>query len=236
MLLSTMNPAEITAEVRKDYDTLLSTTILRLGSEYERERKKKKIDARRTYTRLYTVKTARKNNWIIVIGKAPSREKYTDITSLTHSSVTYFYDKEGLKVYHPCNLNIVQVYKGHFFQRYNQRLNLGLSNPVDIIKRYFYCNRFCCEDMQVRNGKIYMIGFSKAGLLLGEFQHHIDWILWRTFISRDLVRDYQQRKEKDRLLGLFDCIQKEAKNQYDTKKFWSNLDKWESLSDTFDVD
>jgi hypothetical protein len=237
MLISTMNHSEISREVKRDYNVLLNTTILRLGSEYDRERRKLKIDNKRTYTRLYTIKTAHKNNWIIVMGKAPSKEKYIGTESLTLCCVTYFYDNKGLKVLNWTNIGVLQVYNGHFFQRYNQRLNLGLTSLIEIVKRYFFYNRYSCETCHVENDHIRFVGFSKDGLLLGELQQEGNWLVWRTFISRDLIRFLQQKKEKNRRADLLAYIQKAVRNQQtNSQSYWINLDKWEALSGGYNVE
>ena len=205
MLISTMDAEEVALEVKRDYQKLADTTIMRLGEEYERERKKYKISRERAYTKVYTVKTARKNNWIIVIGKSPSAEIYTNRSHLNYEAVTYYWDDEGLKVLQWRGKGVLQIYKGHVFTRYNMRMKLGLDKPVDIIKHYFMHNRYCCGDSIIKKPGIYFIGFAKDGLLLGQAgfipgkEKEQDVLIWRTFVSRDLIRHHQEKKEKARI-------------------------------------
>ncbi|MGN6163803.1 MAG: hypothetical protein ACTHOF_04610 [Flavisolibacter sp.] len=200
-----MNIEEVAQEVIRDFHKLLDTTIMRLCDEYERERKKLKIARERTYTKVYTVKTARKNNWIIFIAKQPAAEVYTDRGQLSFGAVTYFWDDEGLKVLEYKNTNVFQVYKGHLFTRYNSRMKLGLDKPVDIIKHFFIHNCYSGYETVIKNHKVYFIGFAKDGLLLGqcgelsEKQGSMPVVLWRTFVSRDLIRHHQAKKEKKRI-------------------------------------
>jgi hypothetical protein len=69
MLVPSMSDNEIRAEVFRDLEKLHQSTIQRLNTEYEKERRKLKIAKERTYLRHYPIKTAAKNNWIIYIGK-----------------------------------------------------------------------------------------------------------------------------------------------------------------------
>lgn len=205
MLISTMNAEEIAHEVKRDYQKLLETTIMRLGEEYERERKKQKIKRERTYAKVYTVKTARKNNWIIIIRKSPSAEIYMDRSHLNFGAVTYFWDDEGLKVLQWNEKGVLQIYKGHVFTRYNTRMKLGLDKPVEILKHYFMHNSYCGYDSIIRKPHIYFIGFAKDGLLLGQAgvisgkEAEQNVVIWRTFVSRDLIRHHQEKKEEKRI-------------------------------------
>ena len=71
MLVESMNPLEITLEIMKDFKRLRSTTAERLGTEYDRERRKLRIETRKTYPKAYPIKTASKNTWLLFISKAP---------------------------------------------------------------------------------------------------------------------------------------------------------------------
>ena len=227
MLLPTMNQTEIILQVKRDYEKIDNTTRIRLGSEYDRERRKLKIDKRRTYSKVYTIKTNAKNNWIIVLSKSPSHEFYTGPdNSLIWCAVTYFYDQTGLKVL-KWRDPYLQVYSAHFFQRFNQRLKLNLNNPSEIIKRYFVENVHIGYHYQVKNGIAYFIGFTKEGLQLGTLQEG-DVVLWRTFVSADLVRA-DQHAMKDQLISRLHAewikaVKEHKSNAASAKKTWDQLE------------
>jgi hypothetical protein len=232
-----MTHKEMIQEIKKDYDKLISTTILRLGKEYDRERNKLRIDKKRAYTKVYTVKTATKNRWIIVLGRAPSKEIYTGTESLTLCCVAYYYDDEGLKAFQWAdNVGVVQAYNGHFFTRYNERLNLGLSSPFEIVKHYFGHNRYAYQKPIVKQGRCYIIGFSKEGLLLGEFYFEHSWITWRTFVSRDLIRPGQDKTEKQLIADLQKEIEEEIKNENVQAENRYKLDKFNVLTGHYSPD
>jgi len=101
MLVEAMNPVEIATQVYREYSKIYFTTAQRLLKEYDRERRKLKIDKSRIYTRHYTIKTAQKNNWIIFIGKAPSKEKYKGMECANTCCMVYYYTSKGFRVLVP---------------------------------------------------------------------------------------------------------------------------------------
>lgn len=191
-----MNIAEITREVKRDYEKIRETTLIRLGQEYDRERKKFKIDKKRTYAKIYTFKTASKNNWMIMFAKAPSSVRYENRNKdLIWSAVTWYYDKIGLMVLQWTPQGGIQAYTGHLFQRYKERLKLDLDSPVEIVKHFFLNNLHASYQEGTRKGKLQCIGYTNGGLLLGE-QVSDDWLLWKTFVSRDLFHAGQNEIEQ----------------------------------------
>jgi hypothetical protein len=67
MLVPSMNFDEIRVEANAEYDILTkSTTISRLTYEYVSERFKNKVKRNEPYPRFYTIKSKKKNNWLIV--------------------------------------------------------------------------------------------------------------------------------------------------------------------------
>lgn len=194
MLVQSMNPKEILIHLLKDYLKLRQTTVKRLADEYCRERKKFKIDKAKPYLKEYQVKTATKNNWLIYLQKAPSKEKYVNVDSISAVLVTYYFDEKGLKVFNCAVDGMVEMYNGHFFQRYNERLNLKLSTPLEIVNTYFRNNGFASYTSFGDNEKERTIGVCNDGLLLGEIEKATPWLITnKTFISREMY-DLRQNK------------------------------------------
>lgn len=75
MLVPAMNHLEMAAQIRSEYHKICTTTLLRLGVEYDRERGKLKIPKEAMYPKEYEIKTKAKNNWIIFLHKAPGGKK-----------------------------------------------------------------------------------------------------------------------------------------------------------------
>ncbi len=76
MITQTMTPQEIVREVKADYETIIRISADRLVVKYNRERIKRKVPKANEYVRCYTLKSARKNPWLIFI-ENPLRWKGT---------------------------------------------------------------------------------------------------------------------------------------------------------------
>jgi hypothetical protein len=202
MLVDSMTPAEITKEIQKDFLKLYNTTADRLGEEYNRERKKLKIDTGRTYPKAYSIKTATKNTWILFFSMAPRETKYKGIDSINVSYVVYYYNATGLRVFHHTSGKQIEVYNGHFFTRYNERMHLNLDKPLDIVKKYFMYGSHSIYSIEKKDDKEYTIGISSEGILLGELQHDRQWLVNKTFISRDTASSAHDEAEKKLLASL----------------------------------
>src|SRR5688500_11239008 len=198
MLVPTMNDKEIRAEIFNDHEKLHQSTIPRLNTEYQKERRKLKIAKERTYLRHYSVKTASKNNWIIYIGKAPSAEKYNNTNDLIYFSIVYYYGKDGLTVFKPlADSKVLVEYYGHLFSRYNERLELNLSEPIEMIQHFFTYNGASDHTAVDKDGACYSIGICQEGLLLGIVKEDGRWLVNKTFISKDLFRPDQDESERE---------------------------------------
>jgi hypothetical protein len=203
MLVPTMNRHEVTAEVVRDEKKLMDTSYSRLLMEYDRERKKLKIDKTQPYCKAYPIRTAAKNNWIVFIEKSPSAPVYKTFADTAFCCVVYYYSKEGLKVLRKAKGNFaIEAYYGHVFTRYNERLHLNLFKSTDIIQAFFKNNGYSNVELIDKNEKKSTHGICKEGILLGEYKTDPDWLVHKTFISKDLKRDDQDEKEKKLMLDL----------------------------------
>lgn len=234
MLVPSMNRREVTAEVIKDISHLNSVTLRRLFDEYARERQKLKIDKAKDYARHYSIKTASKNPWLISIKKCASKPKFQGVQDAMAWPVTYFYSKIGLQVfnYYPQDTRM-DVYNGHFFVRYNQRMNLNLNSLTDVIKYYFEHNGHLSTQLIHRDdGIINTVSVCKDGMALGVHLTDPFWIIHNTFISNDLKKKSQQKMEAKMLHK----IQKEILNEklgiepFDMQTHKANLNLMAQLS------
>ena len=72
-----MNRAEISREIRNDYDKIVNTsTLKRLAMEYSQERIRLHVKKEAEYVRYYELKSKAKNNWICIIRKDGMLKKY----------------------------------------------------------------------------------------------------------------------------------------------------------------
>ena len=199
MLVPAMNNKEITNEILRDLERLTRTTVDRLTDEYDRERGKFKIDKAKTYPKAYPVKTASKNTWIVFLQKAPSVAKYKNVYDAVGCCVVYYYSTKGLKAFRFNSVGkYMEVFNGHFFARYNERLQLDLNSPVEAIKRFFNNSGYLQLRIIKKDGKEYSMGICREGMALGEYHSDSDvpWMLHKTFIHHDLKGRQQRESEK----------------------------------------
>jgi hypothetical protein len=195
MLLTTMTDAEISTQIHKEYSILWDTTVERLLGEYDRERRKLKVDKASTYEKDYRVKTHGKNNWIICIGKQPSYPKYTGDESTCITCAVYYHAERGTRVLIPADGGRTSVFNPHFFHRYNERLNLQLQKPLDVIVHFLKNSKDIYDYLSPHQNKIKVNGYCKNGLLFGELSPDKKWLVWKTFVSRDLAKPEQEQME-----------------------------------------
>jgi hypothetical protein len=188
-----MNHKEVTAEFMRDLEKIKATTLERLLSEYDRERRKWKINPANDYTKVYTIKTKAKNNWIIIIRKPYSISKYKNTGDTCSCCITYYHSKEGLLVLrHRDEENGIEAYWGHFFSRYHQRMHLNLSSMVDIIKNFFINSGSVVYHIHP-NKNFRSTGICKEGFLFGRFDQENNWIINKTFVSKEIAFDNQNK-------------------------------------------
>lgn len=188
-----MNRKQVTAEFMRDYEKIESTTLVRLQSEYDRERRKRKIDPCSDYVKVHTIKTKAKNNWIIIIRKPYSISKYKNTGDSCYCCITYYYDKDGLLVLrHRDEENGIEAYWGHFFTRYNQRMHLNLGSTVKIIKTFFI-NSGSIGYHIYPNKNFRSAGICREGFLFGRMDKENNWIINKTFVSKEIAFDSQNK-------------------------------------------
>jgi hypothetical protein len=196
MLVTTMNPPEVAKEVFTDYENIIKS-VERLGIEYDRERRKKKVDKKARYSVAYPIKTKRKDTWIVFLSKAPAVSVYKGEGDINVKAVVYYRNTVGLRVFSIGATGGLHVYNGHLFSRYRERIGLTLSDPVDVVKVFFMNNGYTQGQVIRKDGREYTLNVCRDGFLLGELQHGRRWLVHRTFISRDLTTPEQEEQEKN---------------------------------------
>ena len=140
---------------------------------------------------------------MLVLAKAPVMETYiSPQESLTYAAFTYFYDPAGLKVFQWTPPGVIQAFNGHFFLRYNERMQLGLDEPLEMVKHYFIHNVHPAYKLAPKKNRMHIIGFTTHGLMLGDFSVEQMWVQWRTFVTRDLIRADHDEMEHELILQL----------------------------------
>ena len=200
MLVPAMNHQEIGAQIKSEYNKICSTTLLRLGAEYDRERRKRRIPKEDMYPKEYEIKTAGKNNWIIFMHKAPGIKKYSGTENISLLCVIYYYSDKGLRAYYPTADGMLAGFTSHFFKRYNERLGLHLSNPIDIVKAFFRKGMYCTIKLVERNNSPHVIAFGVDGIRFGEIMYDCTYVEWKTFVTRELA--YRKQNEWEQELNI----------------------------------
>lgn len=201
MLINTMNPEEITAEILEDYE-LIKKSCSRLIKEYDKERMKFKIEKTALYNKSYEIKSHKKNTWLFIFQKAPALDKYTGIDTINVGAFIYYYHLKGLRVFRLDLKNNICVYNEHLFMRYNERLNLKIEKKMDIVKSFFFTNGYSTGKDINKEGKKFHISICRDGLLLGEVQEQYNWLVFKTFISKELKRINQEEIEQELIVSL----------------------------------
>ena len=205
MLVETMNDKEVGLEVFRDWDAITnSTTFERIGKDYDKLRRKNKTDKLAPFFKYYEIKTAQKNKWVFLLRKENTDQKYDGLQSIAFLCFTYYYTGIGLRVLKIIKSGGLSVFNGHVFQRYNERMKLNMTLPLDVVKHFFIQNGFFTSRIVPKENREFIVGTCIDGMLLGEVQNDSHWVVFKTFLNRELLRPEQQEEEVDILLSLQD--------------------------------
>ena len=203
MIVPAMNEKEIESEIKKDLTRIHKSTIPRLAVEYHRERRKLKIDKLSDYNKIYSIKTAGKNQWMIFIKKATGNPKYKQACDATFFSVVYYYTKQGLNVCRVYGLDgELEFFYGHFFSRYNERQQLNLPNTLFAVKHFFNNNESFrsilshTKKERAQPETMFIESVCKEGLALGIYYIGTRHTVYKTFISQHLLTKQQRSVEE----------------------------------------
>lgn len=209
MLLPTMNTHEVSKEIFADFE-IVKNSIERLSNEYDRERRRAKIDKKDCYFRSYEIKSNKKNTWLIILCKTPDKVKYKGVESINIQSLVYYFTSVGLRVFQVARYRELSVFNGHLFKRYNERMGLFLKTPIEIMKHFFINNGFFLTGfITPEKDKNNVFAVCKNGLILGDFEESNKWIIYKTFISSETLGPEKEQKKNILIHLLQDDIKKE---------------------------
>ena len=218
MLLNTMNHKEISREVIQDNTIITnSSTMYRLVGEYYNERQKAKVKSDDVYPKYYPIKTHAKNNWHILIEKDILKEKYIKPGDIDIIAFTYYYSNKAIRVFQPFENGSINVFNGHLFSRYRERMELDIPNTMDVIKLFNKQNiTIDYRTIPVEEGKINTVGIVNDGFLLGEYIEEDKWYLNKTFIAKSILNSRVSAIERttiDSIKNLILKIDKEKEKE-----------------------
>ncbi len=182
MIVSTMSKEEVIKEMLSDFD------VVRRKSEYSIKElrrqllKTKKYPLIQSYDYL-TPKT--KNTWVYILDLKSKNDIF-------QTFVNYHYTSIGFMAALVSTDMSITFYTGHFFTRFVEREKLGISQPGEMIKKYFILNPFCQFEAQgkLNDGAKEVMGLVHSGVVLGvKTKNNI--IVCNTYLSKDMLRKDQ---------------------------------------------
>jgi hypothetical protein len=243
MLVPSMNLQEVSVEANAEYETLVnSSTLQRLISEYLIERHKKKIKHTQKYIRFYTLKSKKKNNWLIMVSPKAGVEYISSPDDFTCLCILYYHSEKGLRFVATSPTRIISVYNEHLFTRYRERLHLNISGTIEIAKHYFERNNTgVFQSFPMEEFKRKIIAVESNGFSLGELHISNNKIVmyYKTFISRETA-SMKHAKSLFELEKIYrnSELDEDSKQFYDALGFDNNsednskfFDQWEKLRD-----
>ncbi len=148
----------------------------------------------KTVIRLFDYYSKHKNKWIYKIHLSKQER--------TGAYITYFESEKGLCAIMPTTLanNNIHVFflTSHFFNRYNERLQLKLIHPKDIISHFILHNeKLQSELIKEVNQYVYEIfAVTVEGVLLGHHDTKLNVVYINTFITHDMLKGEQVDRYK----------------------------------------
>jgi len=224
MITETMTPEEISRNIVDDYNLIIPKYLYRYSDKYDKLRRKHKVDKESIYPRIFEFRTPQKNKWIMILNKEYAMEKYKNTDDIGYTCFCYYFNDIGIRVFTAIQspetgaaLEGLIVFNSHFFTRYNERLNLGLAEPLDKVKHYFKNNPSSVGQGIETNGRTFVTGTVKTGYTLGEVQIY-DGIMWwvnKTFISNETANN----KDNELAKGLKVHLEQQIKDALDEDNF-----------------
>jgi len=221
MLVPNMKNEEIHKEIMEEMSPA-KYHLERRYIDYNKERSKFKIAKEKPYVKVYIHQTKRKNNCLFILQKANAVDRYKNINQISSAVVMYYYTKIGIRAVRINPDKFQYVYNSHFFTRYNERLNLGLTEPLDKIIHFFTHNISSVGTIDKNNE---YSAVSVDGVRLGELQSQM--IVVKTFISNESMKN-DQEKAKELLLA---DLQAKIEQELNEEDF--NSTQYNFMTDSF---
>jgi hypothetical protein len=195
MIIPSMTLEEIRREIEKDYP------ILFRKMEYvahDMNKALSKTDKLKGVERYFDYCSKYKNQWIYRICFTQKKIEFENMllfhNGKGHAAICVSADME--LIYHT----------GHFFQRFNERCNLGLKTIPDIIRAYMRENKEyeMKELVEVEPGIFKIFGLIKSGIILGMQNANLKLFKLNTFISNNML----SKNQNELKLMMLDVLEK----------------------------
>ena len=188
MIVPSMTLTEIRRELYKDVPILKRKII------YVTDDMKKHLTKQSTatlYERFFDYNSKYKNQWIYRIGFLNMKTN--------NSMILMFHNGKGhAGIIVTSELQLV-YHTAHFFQRFNERCNLGFTDYKDVVHAYLHDNsrlQFTTLD-QIEPGVFTIFSVINKGIILGTFNSGIDLVKANTFLPNHMLNKNQNELKNE---------------------------------------
>jgi len=179
MIIETMTKSEIISDIQKDEDLLYA----RLRQNYGFKLRRRLIKTRTKSITIWSKERCHFNTYIAIL-EATKKE-------MTIMIINHHQTKIGLRCVAPLEIEGWSFYNGHFFRRYNERMNLNISSPLEVASSYFLINRgFTHSYVEKVDNRLYAVASVNEGIALGYEENEI--FTWNTFVPRNMLTKSQK--------------------------------------------
>jgi hypothetical protein len=182
MIIPSMTLIEVRKEYEKDWPI-----VSRKGDYLLKElRHKARPHGKDIVVRFHDYLSKNQNNWII---RLELSKKESFITKMA-----YFNNNSGLSAILSIHEDRVLIFHTpNFFKRFNERLHLGLSSPMDIFHAFLNeSNEYEGTRLnKIAPGIYKLFSATPKGYCLGTYDENIKFMKMSTFITHDMLKDSQ---------------------------------------------
>lgn len=186
MLVPAMTLSEIRKEILSDF-IVVKRKVFYLGEKIIKEMRKHHI---KNDVRFVDYLSKQKNTWLFLF-----QYEHKDVSIGT---TVYYYGRTGLVV---ITIDVgkerLHFHTAHFIRRYNERRNLGLVKPEDIIRKYLKDNRQISYQRleEIAPGVHRIFGVIQTGIVLGYSNSNLNMIKLNTYITHEMLKGQQLKLE-----------------------------------------
>jgi hypothetical protein len=188
MIVPSMTPEEVYAEVLRDSKSLLAKSNAE-SFHLQDELKRKGLQSQ---FRRVQYETAHHNKWTLLFRVFPSHTMRMFYTNSMDSRGHVVYSMDFIE----SNEKQIEVskYNGHFWRRYRERLYPELTKQTDLVKNYFNYNQDFSRALkeELEDGSMLLAYITAEGMSIGWHLKEKKFVHMKTFLPTHLLNQKQQ--------------------------------------------